>query len=433
MNHHYTAEAPGGGLLARLYTRPALAGLGVLAIVLVTGLVGLSVATYTHAFADPARVALRLDRAGSQLATGADVKLNGIIVGRVDQITAQRDGSGATLQLSLTRDHLGLIPGNVTAEVLPKTLFGEKYVDLHLPPRPDERPIADGDTIGLTRTSTAIETRTVLNHVEPLLETVSPADLSTTLTAMATAVDGRGRQLGATIASARRYTDGVRPTVGRFLADARVFAVVTDNYTAISDDLLHTLANITVSGRTLTQKREAIERLLRSTDRFGQRGGRFSDRVGDDLVKFVRVSLPVLQLFRKYSPEFACFVRGVTQAKKRLEAVFADGPYLSARLFLQVSRGPYVPGKDDPKSLDLSEYGPYCPVTPAPGEKTVPWPPIPDELDEIRGTPDARNHVNTVPPIPLGRTGPSAAGNARGPSPVGSSQLLSLLQPGGTR
>lgn len=399
----YADEAPGGGLLARLYSRTSLIGLGVLAIVLVVGSLGLSVAVFTHAFDDPARVRLQVDRAGSQLASGADVKLHGIVVGRVEDIEAAPDGAGATLHLALDRERLALIPENVTAQVLPKTIFGEKYVDLGLPAEPATARLADGAVIERDRTAVAIETSTVLNDLAPLLDALDPAALSTTLSAVAGAVDGRGADLGATITDSRRFTRGLRPSVPDVVADAALLGDVADSYLRASDPLLRALEQSGTTARTLTERERDLQRLLAGTGEFADVTRSFVDAVGPTAVKVVEVSRPVLEMLRRYSPEIACFVRGVVRAKERLEAVFADGPYLKARLFVSISRGMYEPGIDTPKSIDLSAYGPYCPVLPTGGETTVPWPEIPSELDRIRGVGNASplHHLNGIPGQPL--------------------------------
>jgi phospholipid/cholesterol/gamma-HCH transport system substrate-binding protein len=412
----YHDEAPGGGLLAVLHRRSSLTALGVLALALVAGLLGLSVAVFTHAFSDPARVRVEVDRAGSQLAAGADVKLHGIVVGRVEEIESEPGGAGATLHLAIDRDRLELIPANVTAGVLPKTIFGEKYVDLGLPAAPATARLADGDRIDRDRTSVAIETSTVLNNLAPLLDAVSPADLSATLSAIASAVDGRGDLLGRTVTDAGRLTRGVRPTVPLIAEDAALVARVSDSYRRATDPVLRSLEQGGVTARRLTADQAQLAALLRSSRELADVTRGFVDLVGETAIKVVRVGRPVLELLQRYSPEIVCLVRGVVEAKDRLEAVFADGPYLKARLFVSVSRGMYRPGVDAPKSLDLSAYGPYCPVTPTDGRGTVPWPPVPKELDQIRGTPDLRNSLNGLPGAPATATEPVPAG-----------QLLQLL------
>lgn len=413
----YADEAPGGGLLARLYTRTSLHLLGLLALAIVAGLLALSIAVFTHAFDDPAEVRMELDRAGSQLSEGADVKLNGIIVGRVSGIRADPDGAGATLTLAIERERLDLIPANATAEVLPKTIFGEKYVDLGLPAEPVTARLADGDLIDRDRSTVAIETSTVLNNLGPLLDAVDPADLNTTLTAIATAIDGRGAELGSTISESRRFTEGFRPVVPEVVTGAGLLADVADSYQRATDPMLRALAQGSVTARTLTARQQDLQRLLLTSGRFADITRGFVDAVGGTAVQVVEVSRPVLEMLKKYSPEIACFVRGVVRAKERLEAVFAAGPYLKARLFVSLSRGMYDPVKDKPKPIDLSAYGPYCPVLPKGDQKTVPWPPVPKELDRIRGIGNASplNSVNGLP-------GQPASGG-----PLDAGELLNLL------
>ena len=80
------------------------------------------------------------------------MKLRGLIVGEVREVALRRR-DGATLDLALEPDQVELIPGNVSARLLPKTLFGEKYVDLVLPAEPARRGRSrEGDVIPQDRT-----------------------------------------------------------------------------------------------------------------------------------------------------------------------------------------------------------------------------------------------------------------------------------------
>ncbi len=116
--------------------------LGVGFLLTVAMLIATSVLIYQKAFTPVVRVTLKAGTAGSQLLRGADVKLRGIIVGDVRSITT--DGRTASIGLALDEDEVGLIPANVRARLLPKTLFGEKYVDLVLPPDPAPEAIRSG-------------------------------------------------------------------------------------------------------------------------------------------------------------------------------------------------------------------------------------------------------------------------------------------------
>ncbi|HEX5598606.1 MAG TPA: MlaD family protein, partial [Micromonosporaceae bacterium] len=133
--------------------RRRLSGLGFLA--LLAGLLALSVALYQKVFTPVATVTLHTDHVGMQLNEGAEVKLRGVLVGEVRQISA--DGGRATLRLALDPTMIRHIPANVSARLLPKTLFGERYVELVVPSDAASQPLRAGAVIGQDRTSAAIE------------------------------------------------------------------------------------------------------------------------------------------------------------------------------------------------------------------------------------------------------------------------------------
>ena len=128
--------------------------LGIAFVLLLAGAVSLSVLAYRKAFTPVTWVTLMTDHTGLQLNDGADVKLRGVIVGEVRSIST--DGHQATLRLALDPQQAALIPANVTARMLPKTLFGERYVALQVPADASTMPLRDGSVIGQDRSSAAI-------------------------------------------------------------------------------------------------------------------------------------------------------------------------------------------------------------------------------------------------------------------------------------
>ncbi|WP_033823972.1 MCE family protein, partial [Kitasatospora sp. MBT63] len=174
---------------------------GVVFLLVPALLAGVCVAVYDEAFVREATVTLETGTAGNELHVGADVKLRGVVVGRVREVGA--DGERARLTLALDPDRLGQIPGDVSARLLPTTLFGERYVAL-VPPASAtaasaSAPLKAGATIGQDRSADAVELDQVLDHLLPLLTAVQPEKLATTLDAVATALRGRGEQLGQTL------------------------------------------------------------------------------------------------------------------------------------------------------------------------------------------------------------------------------------------
>ena len=92
----------GGGVLLRTY--------GLVFLLVLAALVGLTVAVYDKAFVDVVHVTLQAGRAGNQLAPPADVKVRGMIVGEVRSVRS--DGRRASLDRALSPRTVGLIPGN---------------------------------------------------------------------------------------------------------------------------------------------------------------------------------------------------------------------------------------------------------------------------------------------------------------------------------
>src|SRR3954447_5907260 len=102
----------------------------------------LVVGMYNKAFVKFIPVQLRTDRIGNQLSLNADVKFRGVNVGDVRVL--HTNGETATMKLAMKPNQITLIPSNVQARILPKTLFGQKYVELVTPDNtgPGVKPLA---------------------------------------------------------------------------------------------------------------------------------------------------------------------------------------------------------------------------------------------------------------------------------------------------
>src|SRR5690242_15663866 len=119
--------------------------LGVVFIGFLVLMLWLVSAVFSQKFVSFDNVSLKTDTIGLQLPQKADVKVRGVIVGQVNKIAS--NGEGATLTLGIKPDKIKQIPRNVTAAILPKTLFGEKYVELQIPSDPSSNALRSGDKI----------------------------------------------------------------------------------------------------------------------------------------------------------------------------------------------------------------------------------------------------------------------------------------------
>jgi phospholipid/cholesterol/gamma-HCH transport system substrate-binding protein len=145
--------------------------LGVVFLAMLVGGVYLTYGIFTKKFTDYDEVTLQTSTIGLQLPARADVKIRGVIVGEVLEFDTV--ASGAELTLGIFPTERDSIPANVTGSIVPKTLFGEKYVSLVVPEDPAPDPIRTGAVI--ERTAVATEVEQVLADLYPLLRTVQPA------------------------------------------------------------------------------------------------------------------------------------------------------------------------------------------------------------------------------------------------------------------
>ena len=129
--------------------------LGVAFLVLVIFSVWLTYAVFTKKFVAFVPVTLKTSSIGLQLPALADVKIRGVIVGDVREI--ESSGEGATLTLAIDPEKADIIPANATAQIVPKTLFGEKYVDLQVPAAPTAEAIAANSVIEESEVALGVE------------------------------------------------------------------------------------------------------------------------------------------------------------------------------------------------------------------------------------------------------------------------------------
>jgi phospholipid/cholesterol/gamma-HCH transport system substrate-binding protein len=404
--------APPGGLSQ--HVRYRLYGIAFLLVVAL--LLALTAALFNKAFTPVVRVKVNSDRAGLQLLPRSDVKVRGLIVGEVRGTRAT--ATGAQLDLALDPDKVHLIPGNVQARMLPKTLFGEKYVDLVMPEQRSAA-IRSGAVIAQDRSTATIEVNQVLDHLLPLLKEVEPAKLSATLNALATALQGRGDQLGRNLEQADSLLKKINPKLGTLVYDLRALSDVSDIYNAAAPDLLRTLRNLTVTGSTIVEKKAAIEALIPAVTDVSDKGIRFAQDNGNKIVGVNIANRQALELVARYSPSFPCVLAGLVKIKPRVEeAAGGKSPVINLTVEIVKPRPAFKNPLDRPQYKDYRN--PRCYGLPNP---KVPFP----DYSVLDGTEDDtwwKAGPNGLPAQSLPTQGlPTPGGLGRATSGV-------LVQPG---
>jgi phospholipid/cholesterol/gamma-HCH transport system substrate-binding protein len=333
--------------------------LGLLLVAVMVGGVALSIALYDKAFTSFVTVKLQADKIGNQLIKQSDVKVRGLIVGSVENIAATSDG--AELTLALNPESAKLIPENVSARFLPKTLFGERFVSLEIPAKPSSKTLANGDVIPQDRTSSAVELEQAFSHLMPVLQAVQPQKLSATLTAISTALSGRGDQLGDTLTQLGTYIGELNPHEPELQHNLKALAEFSDNLKDSAPDLVQSLDNLSTTTRTVVDQQQNLSNLYGTLTQASVDLQTFLQNNKDNIIQLADTARPTAELLAKYAPEYPCVISQMAKNVPLIDQALGKGtnqPGLHATIEVVVPRAPYEAGKEEPRFDD--KRGPRC-------------------------------------------------------------------------
>ncbi len=337
--------------------RTKLLGVVFLALVVLSGY--LTYGVFTQKFTDYDRVTLQTSKIGMQLPRRADVKIRGVIVGEVLDVRADTDG--AEVELGIFPEQRDTIPADVTGSIVPKTLFGEKYVSLVVPERPAGASLEAGATIGRTELPTEVEE--VLSDLYPLLRTVQPADLNLTLTAIATALEGRGDRLGDNLETVDSYLKRLNPQIPALVEDLRLTVQVADTYDEILPEVGQILQDTITTTGTLEEREKALNLLFRDVSAFSGTAREFLADNEANLIRLGEVTEPFVGLLAKYAPEYPCLLKGIVGAGELQAEAFRGHTLHIVLETLPNQPRPYGP---EDKPVFAEDRGPSCLHLPTP-------------------------------------------------------------------
>ncbi|MFI6868098.1 MCE family protein [Nocardia sp. NPDC050406] len=367
--------------------------LGVLFFVVMALFLTTTVAIYNKAFTKVVKVDLITDTVGNALTRNADVKVRGVTVGEVRSSDFE-DGK-VTLHLAIDPARAEQIPANVTARLLPKTLFGERYVDLIWPENPSGH-LTDDLTLEQDKAGSAVEVSKLLDNLLPLLQAIPPQYLASTLGALSQALQGRGEELGKTIDRLDQIFAEVNVELPTLQEDLRQFATVADTYADAAPQLVSALDNLRTTNATIVQQRSQIDTLLATLTPSASATADFLLANRDNIIDVAADSRPALEALAKYSPGYSCALANFAQMKPRIDEIFGKGTDLpGSRVTVEIvnTRGKYLPNQDEPRWFDprgamcIPEYplgvdpgqytngsandGSYQPPTRNPGDQNI--------------------------------------------------------------
>ncbi|CAM3530091.1 MCE family protein [Nocardioides zeicaulis] len=391
--------------------------LGIVFLALMLTGVWATYGVFTQKFSDYDEVVVHASRIGLQLPRRADVKIKGVIVGEVLDFAPTEDGADITV--GLFKDRTAEVPSDVTASILPKTLFGEKYVSLIEPQGGSSaRPIRAGDEIDRTRLS--IEVEKVLGDLYPLLRAVQPADLNMTLNAVATALEGRGDQLGESIETLDGYLTRLNPQLPALVDDLRLTAQVSDTYADVLPEVATILRNTITTTGTLEGREDKLKALFNDVTRLSTVAERFTRDNGDNLVRLGDLASSQLEVLARYAPGYPCLLGGIVGAGKLQAEAFRG-----FTLHIVLETIPNQPRAYGPQDAPVygDQRGYYCGRLPNP-----PW----SQSNPVTHQPDFVDGIDEPTGKGTSRVGPGWSGTAAGfaGGRQESELLKALLAPG---
>ncbi|MDT5359965.1 MAG: phospholipid/cholesterol/gamma-HCH transport system substrate-binding protein [Mycobacterium sp.] len=275
-------------------------------VLVVAVLFWLTYALFTGTFRKSVPVTLTSDRAGLVMETNAKVKLRGVQVGRVAAIAG--GGEPVTLKLEIDRDQIDHIPANIEAQIRATTVFGAKFVDLVYPSDPSSQPLAAGQVLRSRNVST--EVNTVFENVVRVLDTIDPAKLNSTLSALAEGVRGQGERIGQATTDANQVLLELNPRSETIRADWRALKDFNDTYSVAAQDILATLDAASTTSTTIVKKAGQLDALLLATIGLSNSGISLIAPNQANLIKAINVLEPTTNLLYKYNPEYTCLLVG---------------------------------------------------------------------------------------------------------------------------
>jgi phospholipid/cholesterol/gamma-HCH transport system substrate-binding protein len=199
------------------------------------------VATANGALRDVYHLDASFAAAGQGLIQQSDVKIHGVNIGKVAGVHLRNGRALVRLEI----DHGEKVPVDAKATIRPKTLFGEKFVDIEPGAHESSGPfLANNDAI--KNTVGGFELEKVLSELYPILQVIKPEQLDTVLRNLAQGGEDLGPSINRTIVNFGAVAD----VQARHAADTQQFL---DDLAKLSGELADKADDLIAGANDLNQ------------------------------------------------------------------------------------------------------------------------------------------------------------------------------------
>ena len=255
------------------------------------------------------RMTAYLPTSGDSLGPASNVKYHGLVVGRVVTISGQAGKSRA--QVVLKPDQAEQIPANVTARVLPATIFGSEYVELVAPRSPVRARISSVHAIPADRSAETLRIMDAVAAGERILRAVDPSRLDATTSALADLLDDNGEDIGRFISRANAYLGTMLAHSDAFYRDLRLLGNITQGAADAEPHLVAALRNSHSTLRLVVEQRHTVDQLIAGTTGLSTETASFLQGNERNLVGTVWAGEPVVHVYHGRRDKLAQLLQAV--------------------------------------------------------------------------------------------------------------------------
>lgn len=399
--------------------RAALAMRGVALVALLTAAAIGSLAVGGGVVEPGATVSAALPASAGTVRENSPVQYRGVVVGRLAGVDGDIEGTRLTLRLE--PDLLREVPANVAVRLLPRTVFGDQYLDLAVPRGTQPHgSLAPGAHLPADESRRTIALYDAYTRLYELIDDLDPARLKVALTTVADTLRGRGAEIGELIDRAGEVARDASPLLDELGEDITTVAALARDLSAATPELLRSLDDAVALSRTVVAERESISAVLSAGIDLSGTSQRFLLDNTDRFIELARATGPLSQAMSRHRGALSDTLAAADFFLDGAKRTFATGVFnIEAGLTLDHPY-PYT-AADCPRYPGMA--GPNCGDTP---DEAGPPLPLPGGTAGPVGSEQEQRRLRELAPL-LPDSSQDRRDGERESTPDESGDLLSLL------
>lgn len=282
--------------------------MGLLTFVIIVSVVAFAWQMFRGALASTVPVTVVSERAGLVMNPDAKVKMLDVQIGKVSSIEDLPNGQAA-IHLAMDPSRLHLVPANALVNIVSTTVFGAKFVQLMPPANPSTQSLQSGQVLDASHVT--VEINSVFEQLTALISKMEPAKLNATLTALSSALSGRGEQTGQMIADFDHFFATVQPSLPQLDHVLAVAPDALDAYADAAPDLIRVFDNTARIGQTVIDEKGNLDAALLGIIGLADRGNDVLESNRQPLTDLLHLLIPTTDLLNRYRVSLECTLAGM--------------------------------------------------------------------------------------------------------------------------